>query len=66
MKSKRRKQKILCPDCKTGRDSYLIDETSPVCPYLGCYNGRRCAYYVSIKNAQKNILSQFVNWLKSR
>ncbi len=64
MKTKLKKRKILCPDCKTGRDSYLLDETSPVCPYLGCYNGRRCTYYVPLKSTQKNIFSRIVNWFK--
>lgn len=49
-----RKMRVLCPNCKTGRDSYLIDETSPICPYLGCYNGRRCAYYVPIEKEAAN------------
>ncbi len=48
MKVKKKKKKILCPSCKTGRESYLQDENSPVCPYFSCYNGYNCAYYVNI------------------
>lgn len=48
MTFKKKPKRILCPDCKTGQDSYLIDENSPVCPYLNCYNGYNCAYYVPI------------------
>ena len=53
MKFKKKPKRILCPVCKTGLESYLIDETSPVCPYLKCYNGYNCAYYKPVNNYKK-------------
>ena len=38
----------LCPKCKTGRDSYLLDPKSPVCPYLLCHMGISCARFVPL------------------
>ncbi len=40
---------ILCPTCKTGAESYALDDSSPVCPYLSVYNGMRCSYYIPIE-----------------
>ena len=65
MKTKHRKRKILCTDCKTGKESYIIDPNSPMCPYVSCYNGFRCAYYVSIKNEEgKEIFQKLLNKFK--
>lgn len=49
MKKFKRKRVILCPTCKTGQDSYRLDNLSEACPYISCYNGMRCAYYVPIE-----------------
>ncbi len=49
MKVKMKKRRILCPDCKTGEESFRLDPSSPVCPYYECYNGIRCNYYVPTK-----------------
>ena len=43
-----KKKRILCPNCKTGRESCMVDENSPVCPYLSCYDGYDCGYYKPI------------------
>ena len=40
-----KKKRVLCPNCKTGRESCVIDENSPACPYLSCYDGYDCGYY---------------------
>jgi len=54
MKKKiKRKQRIICPSCKTGMDSYAVDNSSPTCPYISCYNGVRCAYYVPVENTER-------------
>ncbi len=42
----------LCPQCKTGRDSYLYDSKSPVCPYMGSHNGQSCSYFVEMNSAE--------------
>ncbi len=65
MKTKKRKRKILCPDCKTGEESYIIDPNSPVCPYFSCYNGFRCTYYVPRKEKRtKGILLKKLNQIR--
>ena len=53
MKIKKRKSKILCPDCKTGEENYIIDPGSPACPYISCYNGESCAYYIPVEGEYK-------------
>lgn len=32
----------LCPDCKTGQDTYLLDIRSPFCPYISYHDGVNC------------------------
>lgn len=39
----------LCPKCKTGKDSYLLDSKSPICPYLHLHDGKGCAKFKEIK-----------------
>ena len=51
MNTKNSKQ--LCPTCKTGQDTYLLDNRNPFCPYLHCYNGKTCTMYRSIKQPNK-------------
>ena len=66
MKIKHKKRKILCPSCKTGRDSYIIDPASPACPYVSCYNGFRCAYYVPVNDAEeKDFFQKIINKTKN-
>ena len=48
MKPKNNKQ--LCPTCKTGQDTYLLDSRNPFCPHLHCYNGKTCTAYVPLEN----------------
>lgn len=42
----------LCPTCKTGKDSYLLDERNPFCPYLHFHNGTSCKMYQKINKSQ--------------
>ena len=59
MKVKKKKRKILCPNCKTGAESCALDPASPVCPYFSCYNGIRCNYYVPVDGeGKKGIFSK--------
>ena len=60
MKFKKKPKRILCPECKTGQESYLIDKSSPTCPYLSCYNGYKCAYFVPLDNSKKKSIFQKV------
>lgn len=40
---------LLCPICKTGQDTYLLDNRNPFCPYVHCHNGVRCTAYIPSK-----------------
>lgn len=46
MKQKNNEQ--LCPTCKTGQDTYLLDSRNPFCPYIHCHNGTSCTMYKPI------------------
>ncbi|MBE5040556.1 hypothetical protein [Ructibacterium gallinarum] len=45
----------LCPICKKGRDSYLMDNHSPFCPYLHYHNGKTCSRFEELKKSKFNI-----------
>lgn len=36
----------LCSKCETGKYHYELDQRSPMCPYISCYNKKKCAMYV--------------------
>lgn len=38
----------LCPNCKTGAESYRLDPKSAECPYLVYHTGRECKMYVPL------------------
>lgn len=42
----------LCPNCKTGADSYKLDPRSRVCPYQQYYKNKRCPFYAPIKESE--------------
>ena len=37
---------LLCPNCKTGRESYKLDRLSENCPYIECMKDGKCKFYV--------------------
>ncbi len=45
----------LCPTCKTGQDTYLLDSRNPFCPYIHCHKGVSCSKYVPIEKENKEI-----------
>lgn len=47
------RKKKLCPKCKTGKESYMLDKHSEVCPYIYCYKNGKCAYFKPIKKENK-------------
>lgn len=52
----------LCPHCETGKYTYKLDSCSPVCPYLACHNGRKCAMYKKLDKPKKySFLSRIFN-----
>jgi hypothetical protein len=38
-------QNQLCPNCKTGLETYLLDRRSPFCPYISFHNGINCTMF---------------------
>lgn len=42
----------LCPNCKTGLGTYLVDRRSPFCPYIFHHNGTICSKFVPL-NAKR-------------
>lgn len=39
----------LCPNCQVGRDSFLLDNRSPYCHYIGFHNGKACSKFKPIQ-----------------
>ena len=44
----------LCPKCKVGMDSYILDNKSPFCPYLHLHTGDSCAKFVEMNESEAN------------
>ncbi len=44
----------FCPTCKTGQDTYLLDNKNPFCPYLHYHNGTDCTMYNPIEKRNKS------------
>jgi len=49
------KAEQLCPNCKTGLDTYLIDKRSPFCPYISFHNGKTCTKYVPLEKSDSEL-----------
>ena len=47
------KEKLLCPNCKTGADALKLDPNEPMCPYMEFHNGKTCTKYVPIEKEDK-------------
>ena len=46
----------LCPRCKTGKLTYELDRRTPVCPYINCYSGKKCAMFEALdEDKKKNV-----------
>lgn len=46
-------KKQICSRCKTGRDSYILDEHSESCPYIGCLKDGKCQFYAPLEKLSK-------------
>ncbi len=44
----------LCPTCKTGQETYLLDGKNPFCQYIHCHNGTSCTMYKPIEKLNKS------------
>lgn len=40
--------KLLCPNCKTGKESYQLDRLSESCPYIECMKDGKCKFYMPV------------------
>ena len=47
-----KKEIKLCPNCRTGAESFKQDSRSPVCPHLGLHTGKACAKYEPMDNTE--------------
>lgn len=63
MKPKNNKQ--LCPTCKTGQDTFLLDNRNPFCPYLHCHNGKTCSAYdrLKIRTEEMTVIAAIVSFI---
>lgn len=50
------KNKSICANCKTGKESYELDSRTAVCPYLGLYKNNKCCYYKPLKSRGKGFI----------
>ena len=49
-------KKQICPNCKTGKESYELDQHSESCPYIGCWKNDECRFYVPLdKTPEKGV-----------
>lgn len=39
----------ICPWCETGRASLKLDESSPMCPYIGSLKDGECPFYKPVE-----------------
>ena len=44
----------LCPKCKTGQETYLLDSRNPFCPYIRFHNGEKCSMFRQMDKSNKN------------
>ena len=44
----------LCPNCQTGLESYLLDNKSPVCPYIHLHDGSCCSKFKILTGTEKD------------
>ena len=55
-------KKQLCPNCKTGKESYELDQHSESCPYIGYLKEGTCSFFESLENtSKKGIFSDLKN-----
>ena len=43
----------LCPNCKTGLESYLLDKQSPMCPYIHLHQSDGCTMYKELLDTKE-------------
>lgn len=54
-------KKQICPSCKTGKESYLLDPYADVCPYIDYLRKGKCPFYKPLsKKERTHSISDFV------
>lgn len=43
---------LLCPKCQRGKESYILDNRNPFCPYIKCNTGSECAMFKEISKCK--------------
>ncbi len=51
-------EKQICCRCKTGKESYELDEHSESCPYIGCWNDGKCSFYIPLEYSKTSIIKK--------
>lgn len=41
-------EKRLCPKCKTGFEQYILDKSSPECPFIASNTGCFCPFFIEL------------------
>lgn len=49
-------KKQICPNCKTGQESYCLDSHTDVCPYIDYLKNGKCPFYKPLKQNGKSYL----------
>lgn len=48
----------ICPTCKTGKESYELDNHSYACPYISCLKDGKCSFYEPLEKTIKKPVCQ--------
>lgn len=50
----------LCPKCKTGKNSYILDPKSVFCPHIACLSKNGCGYFTPIFGTD---IDKYLRWI---
>ena len=53
IKPMKNNSELLCPKCQRGKESYMLDNRSPFCPYINCHSGNECAMFKELDNSDR-------------
>ncbi len=51
-------KKQLCPNCRTGKESYELDQHSESCPYIGYLKEGKCSFFVPFEGPQNRNIQE--------
>lgn len=58
------KSERICENCKTGANSYKLDPTTQVCPYMEYHYNNKCRFYEPIEIEQEGVLKKINKFIK--